>query len=114
MHKKGDYKIEYGQGKENAHKNFIHFAKGDHEAIKKYVNLGGDITELLSKRFSLKRSRKVEEELKLKLKLAEKEILELKATISVIESKTKVNSDVKEDNKSGILSSYNFITYTII
>ena len=48
----------------------MHLSKDDQKAIKEYLNLGGDISELLSRKFSLKRSRKTEEELKMKLKLA--------------------------------------------
>lgn len=70
-------------------KTSYHLSKDDQKAIKEYLNLGGDITDLLSRKFSIKRSRKAEEELKLKLKLAELEIFELKSTLLSIETKAR-------------------------
>jgi hypothetical protein len=32
----------------------VHLAKDDQKAIKDFLNLGGDISELLSRKFSLK------------------------------------------------------------
>lgn len=71
----------------------MHLTKDDQKAIKEYLNLGGDISELLSRKFSLKRSRKTEEELKLKLRLAQQEIQELKKTLMVVESQARENNE---------------------
>jgi hypothetical protein len=89
MNRSTDSKQNSGSGNEAISKSSYHLSKDDQKAIKEYLNLGGDITELLSRKFSLKRSRKTEEELKLKLKLARQEIFELKGTLMAIEGKTR-------------------------
>ena len=89
MNRSIDSKQDSGNQKDMVAKTSYHLSKDDQKAIKEYLNLGGDITELLSRKFSLKRSKKSEEEMKLKLKLDKQEISELKGTLNVIENKTR-------------------------
>jgi hypothetical protein len=73
-----------------------HLGKDDQKAIRDFLNLGGDISDLLSRKFSLDKSRK------LKLNLAKQEISELKATLAMIENKTRTNTANQEVYEQGM------------
>lgn len=57
------------------------------------------MTELISKRFSIERTKRLEEEYKLKLKLAEQEIRELKDTLRVVEGSLKEEQGMNVSTK---------------